>query len=76
MSDYPMQQSLFDEPPAPAQPLNAVELLDYLLDEKRIRMVDVKLALMLCDNQQNDVFYMVLLLCLAQQSQHSCLTLK
>ncbi len=76
MSDYPMQQSLFDEPPAPAQPLNTVELLDYLLDEKRIRMVDVKLALMLCDNQQNDVFYIVLLLCLAQQSQHSCLTLK
>ena len=76
MSDYPMQQSLFDEPPAPAQPLNTVELLDYLLDEKRIRMVDVKLALMLCDNQQSDVFYIVLLLCLAQQSQHSCLTLK
>ncbi|BED88824.1 RecBCD enzyme subunit RecD [Pseudoalteromonas sp. MM1] len=76
MSDYPMQQSLFDEPPTPVQPLNTVELLDYLVDEKRIRMVDVKLALMLCDNQQNDVFYIVLLLCLAQQSQHSCLTLK
>ncbi|ASM49636.1 exodeoxyribonuclease V alpha subunit [Pseudoalteromonas espejiana DSM 9414] len=76
MSDYPQQQSLFDEPSAPLYPLNTIELLDYLLEQNRIRMVDVKLASMLCDNQQKEVFYIVLLLCLAQQSQHSCLTLR
>ena len=59
----------------------AVPLLTYLLSENRIRIVDVKLAEMLSksnsdsENMHNEMFYLVLLLCLSQQSQHSCLTL-
>lgn len=59
----------------------AVPLLTYLLSENRIRIVDVKLAEMLSksnsdsENTHNEMFYLVLLLCLSQQSQHSCLTL-
>ena len=59
----------------------AVPLLTYLLSENRIRIVDVKYAEMLSksnsdsENTHNEMFYLVLLLCLSQQSQHSCLTL-
>lgn len=59
----------------------AVPLLTYLLSENRIRIVDVKLAEMLSksnsdsEKAHNEMFYLVLLLCLSQQSQHSCLTL-
>jgi len=52
-----------------------VPLLDYLLSENRVRMVDIKLADLLCEQQHDDVFYLILLLSNAQQSQHSCLTL-
>ena len=52
-----------------------VPLLDYLLSENRVRMVDIKLAELLCEQQHGDVFYLILLLSNAQQSQHSCLTL-
>ena len=55
-----------------------VPLLDYLLGENRIRVVDVKLAQLLSNTDKtthNELFYIVLLLCIAQQSQHSCLTL-
>ena len=52
-----------------------VSLLDYLLSENRVRMVDIKLAELLCEHQHDDVFYLILLLSNAQQSQHSCLTL-
>ena len=52
-----------------------VPLLDYLLSENRVRMVDIKLAELLCEHQHDDVFYLILLLSNAQQSQHSCLTL-
>ncbi|MBW4966758.1 exodeoxyribonuclease V subunit alpha [Pseudoalteromonas sp. CR1] len=53
-------------------------LLDFLLAENRIRVVDVKLAQLLSNTHEtthNELFYIVLLLCIAQQSQHSCLTL-
>jgi exodeoxyribonuclease V alpha subunit len=53
-------------------------LLDFLLETKRIRLVDVKLAELLIGtdtSQKNEVFYLILLLAVAQQSQHSCLDL-
>lgn len=56
-----------------------VPLLDYLLNENRLRMVDIKLADLLCQQNKNtdksDVYNIILLLCLAGQSQHSCLNL-
>ena len=56
-----------------------VPLFDYLLSENRLRMVDIKLAELLCSSEQtqqpNDVYSLLLLLCLSQQSQHSCLDL-
>ena len=59
--------------------VQTVPLLDYLLDENRIRMVDIKLADLLCDAIQEqgktDAYYLILLLCLSGQSQHSCLDL-
>ncbi|CAM3664669.1 MULTISPECIES: exodeoxyribonuclease V subunit alpha [Pseudoalteromonas] len=60
--------------PQPTSPV-IVPLLDYLLSENRVRMVDIKLAELLCEQQHDDVFYLILLLSNAQQSQHSCLTL-
>ncbi|HDZ33856.1 MAG TPA: exodeoxyribonuclease V subunit alpha, partial [Pseudoalteromonas sp.] len=56
--------------------ITEVPLLEYLLAENRLRVVDVKLAELLCaNNVHNELFYIILLLCLSQQSQHSCLTL-
>ncbi|MEI8706301.1 exodeoxyribonuclease V subunit alpha [Pseudoalteromonas sp. B62] len=59
--------------------ITEVPLLEYLLAQKRLRVVDVKLAELLCANNieqtHNELFYIILLLCLSQQSQHSCLTL-
>ena len=64
---------------AVANSITEVPLLEYLLAEKRLRVVDVKLAELLSANNveqtHNELFYIVLLLCLSQQSQHSCLTL-
>lgn len=56
-----------------------VPLITYLTNEHRVRMVDVKLAELLSGTnaQQgyDELFYLILMLCLSQQSQHSCLTL-
>ena len=74
----------------PATELKTQPLLSYLLEAKRIRLVDVKLAELLTgtetvagsqtliennDAAHNEVFYLILLLAAAQQSQHSCLEL-
>ncbi|WP_409425155.1 exodeoxyribonuclease V subunit alpha [Pseudoalteromonas sp. RW-H-Ap-1] len=62
-----------------SESIKVVPLLTYLTDEHRVRVVDVKLAELLSGTnaQQgyDDLFYIILLLCLSQQSQHSCLTL-
>ncbi|WP_213607919.1 exodeoxyribonuclease V subunit alpha [Pseudoalteromonas sp.] len=56
-----------------------VPLITYLTNEHRVRVVDVKLAELLSGTnaQQgyDELFYLILMLCLSQQSQHSCLTL-
>ena len=74
----------------PATELKTQPLLSYLLEAKRIRLVDVKLAELLTgtetvtgsqtliennDAAHSEVFYLILLLAAAQQSQHSCLEL-
>uniref|UniRef100_UPI0026034503 AAA family ATPase n=1 Tax=uncultured Pseudoalteromonas sp. TaxID=114053 RepID=UPI0026034503 len=68
----------------PATELKTQPLLSYLLEAKRIRLVDVKLAELLTGTEtlvenneaaHNEVFYLILLLAAAQQSQHSCLEL-
>lgn len=74
----------------PAKEIKTQPLLSYLLEAKRIRLVDVKLAELLTgtetvagsqsliennDAAHNEVFYLILLLAAAQQSQHSCLEL-
>jgi exodeoxyribonuclease V alpha subunit len=62
-----------------SESIKVVPLLTYLTDEHRVRVVDVKLAELLSgtNTQQgyDDLFYIILMLCLSQQSQHSCLTL-
>ncbi|MFQ3203010.1 MAG: exodeoxyribonuclease V alpha subunit [Pseudoalteromonas tetraodonis] len=62
-----------------SESIKVVPLLTYLTDEHRVRVVDVKLAELLSGTnaQQgyDDLFYIILMLCLSQQSQHSCLTL-
>ncbi|TMP55085.1 exodeoxyribonuclease V subunit alpha [Pseudoalteromonas sp. S1612] len=62
-----------------SESIKFVPLLTYLTDEHRVRVVDVKLAELLSGTnaQQgyDDLFYIILMLCLSQQSQHSCLTL-
>ena len=62
-----------------SESIKVVPLLTYLTDEHRVRVVDVKLAELLSGTnaQQgyDDLFYITLMLCLSQQSQHSCLTL-
>ena len=60
--------------------VKTVPLIDYLITENRLKVVDIKLAQLLTDNvtdepANNDVFHLVLLLCIAGQSQHSCLNL-
>ena len=56
-----------------------VPLLSYLTEQHRVRVVDVKLAELLSGNNtehdHDELFYIILMLCLSQQSQHSCLTL-
>ncbi|MBQ4832220.1 exodeoxyribonuclease V subunit alpha [Pseudoalteromonas sp. MMG010] len=54
-----------------------LSLEQYLLSENIIRVVDIKLAELLCDSseQKTELFYIILLLSISQQSQHSCLTL-
>ena len=65
--------------PQLANNVSTVSLLEYLTAQNRVRMVDIKLAQLLCGNEfeqsDNELFYIILLLCLSQQSQHSCLTL-
>ena len=62
-----------------SESIKVVPLLAYLTNEHRVRVVDVKLAELLSGTnaQQgyDDLFYIILMLCLSQQSQHSCLTL-
>ncbi len=62
-----------------SESIKVAPLLTYLTDEHRVRVVDVKLAELLSGTnaQQgyDDLFYIILMLCLSQQSQHSCLTL-
>jgi len=56
-----------------------VPLLSYLTEQHRVRVVDVKLAELVSGNNTehdyDELFYIILMLCLSQQSQHSCLTL-
>ena len=74
----------------PVTELKTQPLLSYLLEAKRIRLVDVKLAELLTGAEtvtgsqtliennkaaHSEVFYLILLLAAAQQSQHSCLEL-
>jgi exodeoxyribonuclease V alpha subunit len=88
MSDLNQQGNLFaglgdeggnDVTAQEAHTVMQIPLLEYLVSENRIRVVDVKLAELLCANHPepapNALFYIILLLCSAQQSQHSCLTL-
>ncbi|MDK2597977.1 exodeoxyribonuclease V subunit alpha [Pseudoalteromonas obscura] len=49
--------------------------LDVLLEQRKVRSVDIALAKLLCDSQFDDVFYLILLLLKAEQNQHSCLVL-
>lgn len=49
--------------------------LEVLLEQRKVRSVDIALAKLLCDGQFNDVFYLILLLLKAEQSQNSCLIL-
>ncbi|OCQ22468.1 exodeoxyribonuclease V subunit alpha [Pseudoalteromonas luteoviolacea] len=46
-----------------------------LLEQNKVREVDIALAKLLCQGNAGDVFYLVLLLLQAEQSQHSCLVL-
>ncbi|OUS72386.1 exodeoxyribonuclease V subunit alpha [Pseudoalteromonas sp. A601] len=64
----------------PDNTVDTVPLIDYLVSEGRLRVVDVKLAELLTEHvasgaDNSDVFNLILLLCLAGQSQHSCLNL-
>ena len=78
-SDEPLNVLEPQDEVAVANAITEVPLLEYLLVEKRLRVVDVKLAELLSTNNKeqthNELFYIILLLCLSQQSQHSCLTL-
>jgi len=78
-SDEPLNIFKSQNEVAVKNSITEVPLLEYLLVEKRLRVVDVKLAELLSTNNKeqthNKLFYIVLLLCLSQQSQHSCLTL-
>ncbi|ESP90369.1 exodeoxyribonuclease V subunit alpha [Pseudoalteromonas luteoviolacea] len=49
--------------------------LDVLLEQRKVRSVDIALAKLLCESQFDDVFYLILLLLKAEQNQHSCLVL-
>lgn len=73
------EEFVHEQHPPTTTLVQEVPLLEYLLTEKRVRVVDVKLANLLCTDGNNErhseLFYLVLLLCLAQQSQHSCLIL-
>lgn len=55
--------------------VKTVPLLDYLLSESRVRMIDVKLAELICGETTSDVFFMIVLVGVAQQNQSSCLVL-
>jgi exodeoxyribonuclease V alpha subunit len=55
--------------------VKTVPLLNYLLSENRVRMIDVKLAELLCGETTSDVFFIIVLVGIAQQNQSSCLVL-
>ena len=75
------ESALLNEQPADSvtQTPKVVPLLSYLTEQHRVRVVDVKLAELLSGNNtehdHDELFYIILMLCLSQQSQHSCLTL-
>ncbi|KZX02346.1 exonuclease V subunit alpha [Pseudoalteromonas luteoviolacea] len=48
---------------------------DTLLEQNKTREVDIALAKLLCQGNTGDVFYLILLLLQAEQSQNSCLVL-
>ncbi|WP_350607684.1 exodeoxyribonuclease V subunit alpha [Pseudoalteromonas sp. MER144-MNA-CIBAN-0113] len=80
--DAPVDESsLLNEQAADSvtQTPKVVPLLSYLTEQHRVRVVDVKLAELLSGNNtehdHDELFYIILMLCLSQQSQHSCLTL-
>jgi len=82
LDDAPIDEPVLTTAPPTMQgseSIKVVPLLTYLTDEHRVRVVDVKLAELLSGTnaQQgyDDLFYIILMLCLSQQSQHSCLTL-
>lgn len=82
VDDAPVDESaLLNEQPADSvtQTPKVVPLLSYLTEQHRVRVVDVKLAELLSGNNtehdHDELFYIILMLCLSQQSQHSCLTL-
>ena len=82
LDDAPIDEPVLTTAPPTMQASESIEvvpLLTYLTDEHRVRVVDVKLAELLSGTnaQQgyDDLFYIILMLCLSQQSQHSCLTL-
>ena len=82
LDDAPLDEPVLTTAPPTMQASESIEvvpLLTYLTDEHRVRVVDVKLAELLSGTnaQQgyDDLFYIILMLCLSQQSQHSCLTL-
>jgi len=82
VDDAPVDESsLLNEQPADSvtQTPKVVPLLSYLTEQRRVRVVDVKLAELLSGNNTehdyDELFYIILMLCLSQQSQHSCLTL-
>ncbi|CAH9057188.1 RecBCD enzyme subunit RecD [Pseudoalteromonas haloplanktis] len=82
VDDAPIyESSLLNEQAADSvtQTPKVVPLLSYLTEQHRVRVVDVKLAELLSGNNtehdHDELFYIILMLCLSQQSQHSCLTL-
>ncbi|MCF6442751.1 exodeoxyribonuclease V subunit alpha [Pseudoalteromonas luteoviolacea] len=49
--------------------------IEVLIEQRKVRSVDIALAKLLCDSQFCDVFYLILLVLKAEQNQHSCLLL-
>ncbi|AOT09014.1 exodeoxyribonuclease V subunit alpha [Pseudoalteromonas luteoviolacea] len=49
--------------------------LEVLIEQRKVRSVDIALAKLLCNGLYDDVFYLILLLLKAEQSQNSCLIL-
>ncbi|MCF2908042.1 exodeoxyribonuclease V subunit alpha [Pseudoalteromonas sp. DL2-H2.2] len=67
-----MMQDMFE---FPAEELDHQAYITLLIHTRRVRAADVALAKLLCQGQYGAVFYLVLLLQRAEQSQHTCLLL-